>query len=289
MMSQYKQMMIFKAIVESGSISKAAEKLNLSKSVLSTQLKQLESDLSCSLLKRTTRKQSLTSSGERFYQHCIKMNDVMSVAWQDIRQLQTEPEGNLCVTAPVALMDSIVVPALSEAFMHYPTVSLSLLAEDRQLDVMQHNIDLAIRVGQSPDSRLKQKRIGQFRDILCQPRHIKPFMVPSRYIANQWQPKLVTHHLQHRVKEDEKTLSFTTHHNANTVHQVAHMIELNMGVGLIPEFCLQQYPNLQPCDEDYQLLPNSVYALHPYSLSPPPTVSMAIESIEHMLASLTNK
>ena len=149
-MNKHKQMLIFKTIVDSGSISKAAERLELSKSVLSNHLKHLENELNVDLLKRTTRRQSLTLAGEQFYQHCVALNDVMSRAWEDIHQLQHQPQGKVSVTAPVALMDSIVIPALSDAFALYPKVSLHLIADDRQLDLLQHDIDIAIRVGESP-------------------------------------------------------------------------------------------------------------------------------------------
>ncbi|WP_281629646.1 LysR family transcriptional regulator [Vibrio sp. St2] len=286
-MNKHKQMMIFKAIVEAGSISKAADKLELSKSVLSTHLKQLESELATDLLKRTTRKQSLTPAGERFYQHCITMNDVMSTAWDDIRQLQKEPSGKLSITAPIALMESIVVPALSDAFAPFPDVSLNLVAEDKQLDLMQHDIDLAIRVGESPDSNVKQKRIGQFRDVLCQSVESHQSPETAKYIANNWQPKTITH-LFHDINGDNATeLSYLTHHKVNTVSQVASLIRQDMGIGLLPDFMLSQYPDLRPCFKQKQLMHNNVYALHPYSKSPPTSVIRAIDAIEKRLKSVT--
>lgn len=287
-MNKHKQMMIFKAIVEAGSISKAADKLELSKSVLSTHLKQLESELATDLLKRTTRKQALTPAGERFYQHCITMNDVMSTAWDDIRQLQKEPSGKLSITAPIALMESIVVPALSDAFAPFPDVSLNLVAEDKQLDLMQHDIDLAIRVGESPDSNVKQKRIGQFRDVLCQSIDTSQAPEAAKYIANHWQPKSITHHLYDVEGENSTELHYATHHRVNTVSQVASLIHQGMGIGLLPDFMLSQYPDLQPCFKHQQLLPNNVYALHPYSKSPPTSVTKAIEAIEQRLKSVTD-
>ncbi|MER2496009.1 LysR family transcriptional regulator [Vibrio neptunius] len=286
-MNKHKQMMIFKAIVEAGSISKAADKLELSKSVLSTHLKQLESELATTLIKRTTRKQSLTPAGERFYQHCITMHDVMSTAWDDIRHLQKQPSGKLSITAPIALMESIVVPALSDAFAPFPDVSLNIVAEDKQLDLMQHDIDLAIRVGESPDSNVKQKRIGQFRDVLCQSAATRHAPETAKYIANHWQPKTITHHLFAADGAKSTTLIYTAHHRVNTVSQVASLIRHDMGIGLLPEFMLNQFSDLEPCFKHQQLLSNNVYALHPYSKSPPISVTRAIAVIEQRLKSVT--
>lgn len=286
-MNKHKQMLIFKTIVDSGSISKAAERLELSKSVLSNHLKHLENELNVDLLKRTTRRQSLTLAGEQFYQHCVALNDVMSRAWEDIHQLQHQPQGKVSVTAPVALMDSIVIPALSDAFALYPKVSLHLIADDRQLDLLQHDIDIAIRVGESPNSHIKQKRIGRFQDILCQSTHSLESPSDANYIANHWQPKEVAHILHNKQSASTIELSYATSHRANSVNQVASLIQHNMGIGLLPDFLLAQYSDIEPCFKDHYLAINNVYALHPYSKSPPASVVHAINAIEKRLKSVT--
>ncbi|GLT16861.1 transcriptional regulator [Vibrio zhanjiangensis] len=286
-MNKHKQMLIFKTIVDSGSISKAAEKLELSKSVLSSHLKHLESELNVDLLKRTTRRQSLTTAGEQFYQHCVALNDVMSRAWEDIHQLQQEPRGKLSVTAPVALMDNIVIPALSCALSQYPKVSLNLIADDQQLDLLQHDIDIAVRVGKSPDSNIKQKRIGRFHDVLCQSIQSHQDATKANYIANHWQPKEIVHYLYHKDSCVATELNYTAYHRANSVTQVAHLIQHGMGVGLLPDFVLSQYSDIKPCFNDHHLTINNVYVLHPYAKSPPASVVYAINAIEKRLKSVT--
>ncbi|MBU2899301.1 LysR family transcriptional regulator [Vibrio hepatarius] len=286
-MNKHRQMMIFKAIVDSGSISKAAERLELSKSVLSNHLKQLENELNIDLLKRTTRRQSLTLAGEQFYRHCVALNDVMSHAWEDIHQLQQQPYGKISVTAPVALMELIVIPALCSAFASYPKVSLNLIADDRQLDLLQNDIDIAIRFGESPDSNIKQKRIGRFQDVLCQSKRACQSAAEANYIANQWQEKDIVHTLNHRGNSLTTELCYTAHHRANNVNQVASLIQNGMGVGLLPDFLLSRYPDLEPCFKEHYLAINNVYALHPYSKSPPASVTHAINAIEKMLKSVT--
>jgi len=79
-MSKLRQMTIFMHVVQLGSITKAAEKLSVSKSVVSQHLKQLETDLAVPLLIRTTRRQQLTASGERFYQQCCQMHELAEQA-----------------------------------------------------------------------------------------------------------------------------------------------------------------------------------------------------------------
>lgn len=282
-MNKHRQMSLFLSIIENGSISKAAEKLDLSKSVLSSALKQLEQDLDTVLLKRTTRKQSLTPQGERFYHHCLAMNTIVDQAWEEIKQAQTIPSGSITLTAPHALMESVVAPAVASVFVHYPEVKIELIAEDHQLDLMQHDIDLAIRVGESVDSNYRQKKIGSFRDVLCQANNFCETLTTAAYVANHWQRKQISHTLQSKTKGNEKTFCFSTTHRANTINQVATMISLGLGVGIIPEFLIKRYPTLTPCLPGYQLPETNLYALHAYAQKPPIAVVMAIEAIQRKL------
>lgn len=286
-MNKPRQMILFMHIVDCGSISKAADKLDVSKSVLSQSLKQLELELSTSLLKRTTRKQTLTAQGEQFYQQCIALNDIVEQAWQDMELAQQIPSGQISITAPHALMESVVAPALAKTFAPFPNVGLSLIADDNQLDLMQHDLDLAIRVGSSPNSTYKQRKIGQFRDVLCQSVKSTTPVEQAHYIANHWQKKQIRHQLSHLVSRKTKTLTFSAKHQANTINQVATMISLDMGIGQIPEFLLQQLPTIKPCFSDYTLTQNNVYALHSFTHQPPIALTMAIEAIQTHLAHVT--
>lgn len=285
-MSKHRQMTLFMHIVDCGSISKAAEKLDLSKSVLSSALKQLEQELAVTLLKRTTRKQILTDHGERFYQHCLKMNDVVETAWQEVIATHDSPSGNLTVTAPHALMESIVAPALSQAFSHCPAVSLTLIADDHQLELMQHGIDLAIRVGESPDSNYRQRKIGGFRDVLCRSKQLKLPIDQAPYVANHWQGSHVRHHLSHVSSTEKLQLDYHPTHRGNTINQVATLISLNMGVGVVPEFLCAHFDDLEPCYPEYELPEVAIYAIHPYNRLPPQTVLVALDSIQEHLTKL---
>lgn len=154
-MNRLRQMSIFAHIVEQGSVSTAADKLELSKSVVSQHLKMLEQELGITLLKRTTRRQSLTEIGEQFYQSCKNINLIADTAWDNTRQHQTEPSGRIRITAPHALMDTLIAPVIADLIKLYPKLRPELINDDQRLDFMQHDIDLAIRVGHSPDSTLK--------------------------------------------------------------------------------------------------------------------------------------
>jgi len=94
-------MSVFAKVVESGSISAAAESLNLSKSVVSQHLKVLEDELGVGLLKRTTRRQTLTPAGKDFFEKCQQMNQLATQAWDNARESQITPKGHIHITAPM--------------------------------------------------------------------------------------------------------------------------------------------------------------------------------------------
>ncbi len=269
-MHKLRHMSLFMSIVEAGSITHAADKLNLSKSVLSQHLKQLESDLSITLLKRTTRRQSLTPAGEKFYRHCCQMHQVAEQAWSEVLQQQQVPSGRITVTAPHALMNSLVVPALADAFAAHDQVALNLICEDGRLDLMQHDIDLAIRVGDSPDSNYRQKRLGHFNEVLCQRQGAEVDLETVPYVANHWQTEPIRHELSDGVH------TFTARHRTNTMQQTVALIEAGLGIGLVPEPMLREHPKLAVIAVVGQA---NVYALHPYATALPLVVSLAQRAI----------
>lgn len=284
-MNKLRNMAIFASIVEQGSISAAAEHLNLSKSVLSQHLKALEADLGLTLLKRTTRRQSLTQAGEQFYQQCKSLNEIATSAWQQLEPLKTTPQGKIKITASHALMDTLVVPAIGKLLKQYPKLQPELLSEDQHLDFMEHNIDLAIRVGSSENSAYKQKRLGQFRDILCgSPALAKEQNIEQLpYIANHWQGQ----HIKHQFKNNKGDIwHYQTKPSCvtNSFHSCLSLITSGVGIGLVPSFYFEhsdiELVNLRP---EMQLAENKIYALHPYQNNQPVNVKICTEAITQEL------
>lgn len=277
-MNKLRLMSIFVHIVEAGSISKAADKLDVSKSVISAALKQLEQELDTCLLKRTTRRQSLTPAGERFYSQCALMTKQAETAWQTATEFQQVPAGKLTVTAPHALMRAIVLPALTNVFNTYPSVHLNLISDDKHIDIMLQDIDLAVRVGASDDSNLKQRKVGKFHDILCQARGLTAQSNTSSYIAQYWQREPIMHQLSN--EQEQQALEYKVTHRANTIFDVVTMLEMKLGVGLVPSFLLETNPKIEAVPNIAPSKENPIYMIHPYHSHTPLTVMMAIEAIE---------
>ena len=295
-------MSVFAHIVETGSITAASELLVLSKSVVSQHLKSLENELGIVLLKRTTRKQTLTVAGKKFYQQCKILNQVANDAWQDAQQSKAIPQGKIRITAPNALMETLVTPAISQLLPQYPLLKPELISHDHHLSLMSEDIDLAIRVGQSKESTLKQKRIGEFRDVLCG----KPAYIASKpwqnlaYIANTWQGNEICHKFQSKVKlpSDSKTqianqvertngefMYITNPHCVtNSFYTCLALIKSASGIGIIPDFHLKSLSSeLVEVFPEHQLRSNAIYALHPFGNQTPLSVKVCLQAIINQL------
>jgi DNA-binding transcriptional LysR family regulator len=284
-MNQLRYMSVFAHIVEQGSITAAAEHLGLSKSVVSQHLKGLEEELGVVLLKRTTRKQSLTTAGQAFYERCREMNDVARTAWQQARDTLEEPQGRVRITAPDALMGALVVPALAAVIKRYPGIAIELISNDLPLAIAAGDIDLAIRVGASESSLLKQRRIGAFRDVLCSHVNLGEDVSESTlYIANDWQGTDIRHRFCHRHRQESFEFAPTRLCRVDSFNTSLALIRQAVGVGLIPEFLLQPSETaLRNVFPELELPENPVYALHPYDRFLPLGVTACLQAIEAQL------
>ncbi|WP_293266672.1 LysR family transcriptional regulator [Neptunomonas sp.] len=286
-MNQLRYMSVFARIVEEGSITAAAEALHLSKSVVSQQLKALENELGILLLKRTTRRQTLTNAGESFYQQCKALNDIAETAWQQAKDTLETPQGSIRITAPDALMSSIIAPAIGHIIKKYPLLAPELISNDQHLDLPADNIDLAIRVGPSAISSMKQKRIGHFRDVLCAtPAFIESGVdQQSIYIANTWQSAQICHTFTHKKTNSSFVFSTRARCKADSFNICLALIHESAGIGIIPDFLFKQITaSLSEVYPSFQLPENSVYALHPYSNKVPLNVTLCLAAIENKLA-----
>lgn len=281
-------MSIFARIVECGSISAAAEVLQLSKSVVSQHLSMLERELGVVLLLRTTRRQTLTEAGGRFYEQCQLLNSVAEQAWAEAQETQQAPQGTVRITAPHALMDALIAPQVGALLGQYSRLKIELLAEDEALDLMRSRVDLAVRVGHSANSALKQRRIGGFRDVLCGTARWAEQSIDNNtpYIAQHWQGHEIQHRIQ-RAGQPPQSLSFLPVCRANSHRSCLALIESGAGIGLVPEFVFHLRPTLFALTPVDQADENPVYLLHPYEQLPL-AVKVVMQAVESALSPMLN-
>ena len=156
----------FVAVVEAGSFTRAAERLGITKTVVSQQVARLEEQLQTTLLMRTTRRVEPTEAGRLLHGRCTVILRELEETIAEVAEANTEPVGTLRIAAPNDY-GTITIAPLAAAFRQtYPACDVELLISDNKLDLIEKQVDLSIRVGWLTDSSLQARRIGTFRQLL---------------------------------------------------------------------------------------------------------------------------
>ncbi len=166
-MDRYENMNAFVRVVESGSISAAADRMDVAKSVVSRRLKELEEHLGVELFHRTTRQMNLTDSGRAFYQQSVRILADILEAEHATSQFHGALKGNLKVALPLSFGLMHLGPAIREFLQMHPEIEFDLDFNDRQVDLLAEGFDLAIRIASLPDSSLIARRLAPVQAILC--------------------------------------------------------------------------------------------------------------------------
>jgi DNA-binding transcriptional LysR family regulator len=161
------EMHTFVRVVEAGSITLAADQLNTVKSAISRKLVQLESQLGVSLLTRTTRKQTLTEAGERYYHQCLRILDDIHHVESSLHSDTIAMTGRIKLAAPLSFGLSQLTPAITAFTQHYPDIHIDINFDDRRVNLIEEGYDVAIRIAHLSDSSLVARRIHQVKLILC--------------------------------------------------------------------------------------------------------------------------
>lgn len=180
-MDRLEAMSILLAVVDAGSLSAAARRLGTPLPTVSRKLAELETHLRTRLLHRTTRALSLTEAGAAYVEACRRILDEVGEAERIATGEYATPMGDLTVTAPVVFGRLHIVPVVAEFLAQYPKIGIKLLLTDRVVHLMEEQIDVALRIGELPDSTLMASRVGMVRMVVCgSPAYLAKHGVPSR-------------------------------------------------------------------------------------------------------------
>ena len=155
--------LVFVKVAELGSFVAAARALRLPKTTVSRKVQELEARLGAQLLHRTTRKLGLTEAGNIYFEHCQRIARDLDEAESAISQLQDGPRGWLRVTSPYSAGVIWIAPLLAEFRARHPEVRVEMVLSNEKLDLIDKEIDIALRIGPLADSSLVARRLGQFR------------------------------------------------------------------------------------------------------------------------------
>jgi len=165
-MDRLEAMAVFRTVVRTGSLSGAGRTLGMPLATVSRKLSDLEAHLKSRLLRRSTRKLELTDAGAAYLAACQRILDAVEEAERTAAGEFSAPRGELVVTAPFAFGSLHVVPVVSEFLRAFGDVQVRLLLGDRPLDLIEEHLDLAVRIGELPDSRLVAARVGAARVVV---------------------------------------------------------------------------------------------------------------------------
>ncbi|PDT04022.1 LysR family transcriptional regulator [Rhizobium chutanense] len=159
----------FAAVVDTGSFTKAADRLGITKTVVSQQVARLEVELETSLLIRTTRRVEPTEAGRMLYARCVMILREAEDAVDELSEARAEPMGVLRIAAPHDYGASMIAPLAAGFARRFPACTVDLVLSDARADLVADHIDVSIRVGWLDDSTLQARRIGSFRQRLVAP------------------------------------------------------------------------------------------------------------------------
>ena len=171
--------LVFVKVVEHGSFISAAKALRLPKTTVSRKVADLETRLGAQLLHRTTRKLGLTEAGNVYFEHCQRIARELDEAESAVGQLQSGPRGWLRITAPYSLGTTWIAPLLGEFHARHPEVRIEMVLSNEPLDLIEKEIDVALRVGNLPDSNLVARRLSVFQtQVYASPAYIEKYGEP---------------------------------------------------------------------------------------------------------------
>ncbi len=155
------------AAVEAGSLSAAARKLGMPLATVSRKVAELEAHLRTQLVQRSSRKLTLTDAGRSYLSACTRILEQIDEAERAASGEYSAPRGGLVVTAPIVLGRLHVLPIVTEFLRAYPEIDIRIAFSDRLANLLEEPVDVAVRVGQLPDSSLVATRIGAIRRSVC--------------------------------------------------------------------------------------------------------------------------
>jgi len=179
-MDRFHAIRVFAQVVESGSFSRAAERLDLSTTAASRSVADLEAHLQTRLLNRTTRKLSLTESGQAFYGRSVQLLHDLDEAEREASRAAVTPRGTIRLSASVNFGVRHLAPAIAEFLLRHPDVKFDAQLSDRMVDLVEEGFDLAIRIGGTGSENLVARKLGETRLVPCaSPAYLRRHGVPK--------------------------------------------------------------------------------------------------------------
>ena len=189
-MNRFEELEAYVAVIDYKGFGNAAEKLGIAKSMVSRRVSELERRLGVQLLQRTTRRQSVTDAGHEFYRRANQLISDMRDAEQSVARGQSAISGRIRLALPLGFGVSQLAQPISEFLERHPGIKIEVDLNDRRQDLIEENIDLAIRVGELEDSTLIARKLANVHFAVC---------ASPEYLREHGEPKHPAEVAEHEV------------------------------------------------------------------------------------------
>jgi LysR family transcriptional regulator for bpeEF and oprC len=248
-MNKLQAMQVFVRVVETGTMTRAADSLQMPKATATTLIQQLEASLGVKLLNRTTRSVSVTTDGAAYYPRCVAILAQIRETEESLAHRHAAPRGRLRVDAPTLIARLVIVPALPAFFERYPEIDLQLGLSERRADLIEEGIDCAVWSGELADSSLIARRVGELYFGICasraylaahgQPHH--PDELSKHWCINHFSPRTGKMFEWVFAKNGERIQTALRGHIAlDDENSYLAAAEAGLGIAQIPAFVLKE-------------------------------------------------
>lgn len=269
-------MRFFVTVVQSGSLTQAAEQLNVPKSRLSRRLTELENQLGSKLLDRNRNGTRLNDLGEHFYQHALIAMEAAESAVNSVADCLAKPHGLLRISVSSEILRYWLTPHLSHYIHQYPDVELNITMENRRANLLQEGVDIALRIGTLDlDDVVAKHLLDIASGVYASANYLKENGTP------QTPQDLKSHRLLHKSDgqnwlfkrgNQRELLQTKKALQANDASVLAELVENSYGIALLPELTGLIQPHWQKLLPDWQVESVPLYAIYYKNRGLAPTV-----------------
>ncbi|MDU8428659.1 LysR substrate-binding domain-containing protein [Pseudomonas syringae pv. actinidifoliorum] len=276
-MDRFDAMQAFARVVETGSFTKAAGTLHMSKTSVTQLVQQLEARLRVRLLNRTTRKVNVTADGAVYYERVVRLLADMDDAETSLSSAASLPRGRLRVDVPSPLASMLLMPAMPAFHARYPDIQIDMGVSDRIVDLIGENVDCVVRGGEITDQSLMARHVGDLRlGVYAAPGYLQRMGTPAHPLDLENSSHRIVGYLWARTG---KALPYAMHRDGEQVRvQGRYALTVDdgnayiaaglagMGILWLPDYMARPYlarGDLVPLFQDWQLDSMPMYVAFP--------------------------
>lgn len=291
-MNRWDGMEAFVAVAQHSHFARAAEQLGVSTSHISRQIARLEESLQTRLFYRSTRQVSLTESGQAFLLYCRQLQDGYDEAIRVVQDLASTPKGLLRMTCAVAYGERFIVPLVNEFMATHPGLQIEIDLSNQTEDIVHEGLDMAIRLGRVPDSRLVAIRLAPRKMYLCAaPEYLDRYGAPHSVSELSRHNCLIGTSDVWHFQSGGRDVSFRPHGNwkCNSGSAVLDAALRGFGLCHLPDYYVMapmREGRLRALLPGHQLPDTAVWGMVPQQRHISPKVRLLIDHLKSGLAAL---